>query len=217
MPQTNTYNPEIWLESLTRALKEYVEDGFNNFVTNAANEPIGLGLYEIIMEWPGANIDARKVPLPKNLIHFEVDDIDDRPLGFGAGVFAVNYNEVDEEIREQEAYIHEVNFEVGIWTWDKTGGTTARMRAQQILNWLFQGGMAQDRIAEATNSGNGKLEIIRYSGGRFATERIGDIDTYRMVDGELVIRVFSRTPMEHTQPAPTIEEISQIPGLTILG
>lgn len=216
MPQTNTYNPEIYLESLVRCLNEYASDGFNDAIKDQAGISGGLQLHNVIMEFPGTDVISVKIPLEKTIVHFEIDDIDDRVVGLGDNVFANNYDPVEETVNPQEAGMHMVNFDIGIWSSDRSGGVTARLRAVQILKLLFSGAMAQNRIAEATNGGNGKLEILSYSGGNFATERINDMDVYRMVGGELIIRVFSRTPISSV-PLPSIEGITQASGLTILG
>ena len=215
MPQTNTYDPEIHMESLSRCLKEYAEDGFKNAIVDEGNNPSGDEVYDIVMEFPGTQIVSMKVPLAKTIIHFAIDDIEDRVVGLGNNVFENNYDPIGETVNPQEARMHMVNFDVGIWSSDRSGGVTSRLRAQQILINLFLGSIAQARIREATHGGDGCLEILRYTGGNFATERINDVDVYRMMGAELVIRVFSRTPI-NDQPLPAIEEVVQVPGLTIL-
>lgn len=215
MPQTNTYNPEIHMESLSRCLKEYAEDGFNNAIKDEGGTPSGLELHDIVMEFPGTEISGMKVPLAKTLIHFAIDDVEDRLVGLGDNVFAWNHDPILDTVNPQEARMHMVNFDVGIWSSDRSGGVTSRLRAQQILTNLFLGSIAQGRIREATHGGNGCLEILRYSGGNFATERINDVDVYRMMGAELIIRVYSRTQISDT-PLPAIDSIVQAPGLTIL-
>jgi len=215
MPQTNTYNPEIHMESLSRCLKEYAEDGLHASVKNEAGASVGNSVYSVVMEFPGTEISGLKVPLDKTIIHFAIDDVEDRVVGLGDNIFANNHDPIDSTVNPQEARQHVVNFDVGIWSSDRTGGITARLRAQQTLVNLFCGSIAQMRIREATLAGDGCLEILRYSGGNFATERINDVDVYRMMGAELVIRVFSRTPVLD-EPLPAIESIVQVPGLTIL-
>lgn len=216
MPQTNTFDPEIHLESFSRCLKEYAEDGFNNAVKDQNNNPAGLQLYDIVMEFPGTEISSLQIPLTKTLIHFAIDDQDDRLVGLGDNIFAWNHNPTTDVVNPQEAGLHLINCDVGVWSSDRSGGVTARLKAQQILRRLFHGSLAIERMREATNGGDGCLEIISYKGGGHATERINDIDIYRMVGGELVIRVFSRTPNPEID-SPAIDTIVQAPGLTILG
>ena len=215
MPQTNTYNPEIHMESLSRCLKEYAEDGLHRSIRDQAGNPSGNALYDVVMEFPGTEISGMKVPLEKTMVHFAIDDVEDSVVGLGDNIFAWNHDPIADTVDPQEASQHVVNFDVGIWSSDRSGGITARLRAQQTLVRLFLGSIAQARIREATHGGNGCLEILRYSGGNFATERINDVDVYRMMGAELVIRVFSRTPIAD-EPFPAIESIVQVPGLTIL-
>jgi hypothetical protein len=108
---------------------------------------------------------------------------------------------------------------VGIWTSDRAGGKTQRLRAYQNLIRLFQGKLAFDDLRDATlrtDAGefDGCLEIFGFTGGRFITETVNDIILYRLIDCQLVIRCYSRTsPLR--PPLPTIEEIFQDPELII--
>lgn len=200
-----SYDPEIYLESTLREIKRYVEQFVN---TN---------IYQIVMEFPGAIIDATELPLTKTLIHFEVDTDDASPVEMGSNVFASNYDPVDSSLAHQYAEQHLINFDVGIWASDKSGGTTFRMRAKQVLENLFGvGGIAKFR--EFTDGGDGGIEIRSFSGGRFVLDvSANDIRLYRMVDCSLIVRVFSRTPLAQAESGTAIEEIIQSPGLTILG
>jgi hypothetical protein len=119
------YDPENWLLSVIRCIKEWTETGLNP------------DLFEIVMEFPGARFDEMKVPFSKSLVHFEVDSIDSSPLGMGDNAFADNYNAVDKTVNPQYAEMHVVNFDVGIWTADKSGGTTYRALLRQHLQNLF--------------------------------------------------------------------------------
>lgn len=207
MPQTNTYNPEEWLESMTRALKEYTVDGFNNSVLDDALAPAGNLIYDVVMEFPSTDYILREVPDPKTIISFEIDDISNFMLGFGENVAKRVYNDIDFEVVEQEGRRQEIDFDVGIWASDKAGGLTARLRAYQTLVNLFSGSMAITNLREATNAGDGALEIIKFDGGRFAVEAINDVRIFRLIGCSLVIRVFSRTP--NPIITPTIEDLSQ--------
>jgi hypothetical protein len=199
-----SYDPEIWLESLIREIKAYVTGSINTRI------------YDVVMEFPGAMIDAEKMPIQKTLIHFAVDAIDSREVGLGDNVFATNYNDTTGEIQPQAAMVNLVNFDVGVWSSDKSGGTTARMRARQILQNLF-GINAVDSFRTRTDGGDGGIEILRISGGRFTTETVTDIRLYRMIDCQMDVRVYSRTPLASTETQPAIEEILQAPDLTIIG
>jgi hypothetical protein len=220
-----TYNPEIWLESAVRELKAYIADRIDNSVLDNVGNPVGLydpanpsapGIYELVMEFPTPESMRNRVPLQHTIIHFEIDAIDNRYVGMGNQIMRNNYNPVAHTITPQEAGWHQINFDVGIWTSDKAGGTTARMRAFQILNTAFQGKLAQQAFDARSDGGDGRIEILEFSGGRFITETINDVITYRSVEGSLELRVFSRTPLAMSPTVPTIEEILQEPGLVII-
>lgn len=198
------FDPEKWLETTVRGIQDYVKDNLNTRI------------YDVIMEFPGANLDAKKMPLRKTVIHFEVDAINDSPMGFGDRPMVDNYNEIDQTVNPQWAAMHVINFDVGIWASDDSGGTTSRMRARQELQRLFGFPPSIDALRAATDGGDGAVEILRYRGGNFTVDRASDVRVLRMVNGELEVRVFSRTPLA-VDSAPAIEEISQSPGLTILG
>src|SRR5438874_8777116 len=113
---TAVYDPEKFLESTSRVLKDYVEANVNTRI------------YNVIMEFPGADIDSGQLPLQKTIIHFELDDIDSKPVGMGSGMFADNYDSVLQQITPQYASVHRLLWDVGIWASDRSGGTTSRMR-----------------------------------------------------------------------------------------
>lgn len=222
MSQVHTYNPETWLESTLRALEEYVGDRLNSAVQVSGN-PVGLydpntnpgGPFQLIMEFPNDDQMRQKVPLVRSMVHMELDSIDSKVVGFGRRIVRENYDFVSQTHSPQEAGWHELNFDVGIWTSDRSGGTTSRMRLYQILDNAFRGVLAQEALDDAVSVDDGRIEILRFTGGRFITETINDVITYRSVDGTLEVRVFSRTPLS-ASAAPTIEEIVQSPGLTIV-
>jgi len=212
------HNPEQWLETTVRGLKEYAEEGFKESVLDGSGFPAGDEIYEIIMEFPSTESLLKMLPLPKVVIHFEIDDIDDRILGFGDGHHRVNYDSVLEVLKPQEAGEHRINLDVGIWCSARSGGLTARLRAYQTLKNLFYGALAIEKLRSATTQyiggqSEGGLEILEFTGGRFFQETINDIQIFRMINCQLVIRCFSRTPIGLV--IPTIEEISIVPELII--
>lgn len=216
------YNPEDWLETLTRAINDYAEEGFKNSVLDPDNNPVGDSVYDVVMEFPSTEDILKRVPLKKTLIHFEIDNIENLQLGFsgrGETIVKWNYDPALQQVIPQEGVEHRVNFDVGIWTSDRAGGKTQRLRAYQNLIRLFQGMLAFDDLKDATtrtDAGNfdGALEIYNFTSGRFLTELVNDVVLYRMIDCTLVIRCYSRTsPIR--QPIPTIEEIFQDPELII--
>lgn len=200
------FDPEHWLETTVRGIKDYVTDNINTRI------------YDVRMEFPGSDLDSGKIKMPmrQTIIHFEIDDMPDRPIGFGDRPMVENYNVVDDTVNPQWAAMHMINFDVGIWASDDSGGTTQRMRAKQELQRLFGFPPSIAALRAATDGGDGAVEILRYSGGNFTVDTINDVRVYRMVNGELEVRVFSRTPLSDI-PAPAITGIDQSPGLTILG
>lgn len=200
------YDPEKFLESTVRGIKDYVTDNLNTRI------------YDVRMEFPGSDLDAAKskVPMRKTIIHFEIDNMDDVYAGFGAEPMQWNYDDATETVNPQWATILTINFDVGVWASDDSGGTTSRMRAKQELQRLFGSPSSIDALRAATDGGDGSVEIIRYTGGHFIPDRINDVRVYRVVNGELEVRVFSRTPLSDA-PISAIEVTSQTPGLTIIG
>lgn len=206
--------PEEWLESTIRCVVDYTKERLAEFLDIGDAETV----YDVIPEFPGPMLDSRdrKVPLEEQIIHFEVDDISEQILGFGHNVFNDNYDATNHTVQPQEAGIAVIDFDVGIWTSDRVGGTSARAETRRMLSQIFNGPAALERFRSESNGGDGGIEIVGYSGGRFATDKVNDVIVYRTVDGKLVVKVFSRTP-KPSATVPTIEEIGQSSGLTILG
>lgn len=205
-PQTNFYDPEKFFESTFRTLKEYVQTNVNTRI------------YDIVMEFPGAQLDSAKLPMKKAIIHFELDDHETKPVGFGDGMFKDNYDSVGHEIFPQYASMHTFTIDVGIWASDGAGGVSTRMRAKQYLNFLFDtnnGG--SKRLQDFSDNGDGRIEVLSFTGGRFVLDHANDVRLYRMVDCQLVLRVYSRTPIP-ADGIPSVEAILQDnSGITIIG
>lgn len=207
------YDPEKWLETAVRGIKDYAEEGFHKSIRDNNLQPAGGQVYEIIMEYPTTELITRLIPLNKTIIHFEIDDIDDRIMGFGEGVFRENYDEIARQLEPQGAGEHRINFDVGVWASDRTGGVTARLRAYQTLRNLFMGPLAINALRDATDNNDGVLEILDFTGGRFFPDAINDIPLHRLVNCTMIVRCFSRTP--RSVQIPTIEDIFVIPELVI--
>jgi hypothetical protein len=218
MAQTK-FDPERWLETTTRALEDYVSNKFDEAVRDDLGNPAGLEVYEIVMEFPGPDLDTAKVPMAKTIIHFEIDDMPERLVGMGNNVFAENYDPATHTVREQEATRVRMSFDVGVWASDRSGGLTSRLRARQVLSTIFGATGARAAFRDATDGSDGGIAIINFEGGRFVPDQIGDIRVVRMVNCSLELEVFTRTPLRPNDPpaVSTIEEIVQAPGLTILG
>jgi hypothetical protein len=213
------YDPEQWLETSMRILKEYAREEFNRAVKDDDLNDIGDEIYEIIMEFPESEDILKLMPMAKTIVHFEIDEIDNDILGFGEGHHALNYDSFLRLIEPQEAGVHLIDLDVGIWASTRSGGLTARLRAYQILRMLFHGPLANQELFSRSQGfddkgkSEGGLEITEFTGGRFIQDRINDVPIFRMIDCTLKIRVFSRSPI-FTQ-IPTIEDITIIPELII--
>lgn len=204
MPQQNFYDPEKFFETTVRTLKEFVETNINTRI------------YDVVMEFPGAQLDSAKLPMKKAIIHFELDDHETKPVGFGDGMFRDNYDSDGREIFPQYASMQMFTFDVGVWSSDGAGGTTTRMRAKQYLNFLFDlnGGPS---LGDFSDNGDGRIEVLSFTGGRFVLDHANDVRLYRMVDCQLVLRVYSRTPLP-PEGIPSVESILQDnSGITIIG
>jgi len=209
------YDPELFIESTVRCLKEYLENVFQAAV-NDGQSFVGTEAYEIVAEFPGSQLDTRRMPLDRTLIHFEIDDIQSDVLGFDTQPLTEDFNPTTGQTTGRYGEVHLFNIDVGIWATDRSGGTTARMRAKQILQNSLGGihGILKLRSFSEGPSGS-SLEIMGFTGGRFMVDRINDQQVYRMIDCTLVLRVYSRVPLDDTMTGPAIIEIPQDPDIKI--
>jgi hypothetical protein len=208
------YDPEMFLESTIRCLKAYLEQQFHVAVDDGENY-VGLDAYEIISEFPATGLELRKMPLHRTIIHFEIDDIQSSLLGMGDNIFAFTYDGATGTIVGRTGEVHVINLDVGIWATDASGGITARLRAKQILQNCLGGSLGIIKLRNFTNGGDGMLEIMGFSGGRFVLDKINDMTVYRMAECTLIIRVYSRVPLDDELSGPAIEEIIIDPDLSI--
>jgi hypothetical protein len=195
------FDPESWLETAVRGVKDYAEQALN-------------GSYEIVMEFPTQEFDSRTTPWDKTIVHFAIDSQDDYALGFGSEPTVWNFSEAEQGVFPQWGAAHRINFDVGVWATDASGGLTSRLRAKQYLHDAFGLPQGVMLLREATDNDDGKLEIISFSGGRNLIDTVNDFRVYRMVDCNLEIRVFSRTRMPD-EAGPAIMDIPQEPVLFI--
>jgi hypothetical protein len=214
------YNPEQFLETVVRTLKEYTEEAFHQSVVDDQLNYVGEKVYEVEMEFPATDRISKSVPLEKTLIHFEIDDIEDRIIGLGDQVYNLNFDIQTGLIQPQSAAEHRIDFDVGVWTSDRAGGITSRLRAYQILRNLFFGSVAIEKLRTRSVSYDpddggvdGIIDIWSFSGGRFITEVINDINVYRIAGCSLILRVYSRTPKDIE--IQTIDDIVQDPELIL--
>lgn len=184
-------NPDNWLTSTFDALTDYINEGVNTYILDDVDIPSGLRVYEISFDFPEADGVPVNPELDKTIIHFIIDDIENRRIGFGE-----SYTSTVESpgpggsfvTSPSEAREHTINFDVGIWASDESGGPTSRLRAYEMLDKLFGSDIARRKCRDFT----GGIEIRSYQSGRFITDTIGDVRVFRVVGAELTVRVYSR-------------------------
>lgn len=176
MAQTNKYNENKWLTSTWRALKEYILDELGSVAS----------AYEIILGFPESDDLARLVPDRKIIVNFEIDNIQPDLIGFGEGV--VKYTEIAGGMFEpREARRNDLNFDIGIWASDLAGGITSRMDAYERISNMFATPSRREYFRAETNG----IQILNFDGGRGLVDKVADVRVFRMVEIELVLRVYS--------------------------
>lgn len=188
-------DPDEWVVSLFRALKNYVRQNSST-------------VYEIRFDFPGTEDLQDLMPLPKTIIHFEIDDHNELRLGLGDQVVSATYDDfAPGYISEDEVQQHLINFDVGIWASAKSGGVTARLKAFQLLCDIFSGPQNFLEVRDVVG-----CEIVSFTGGSFIRDIVNDIPLYRVANITLILRVFAR---RRITPVPYISEIIQEPGIRI--
>lgn len=188
------FDPDKWLESTLRSLKNYIQ--------RSSSE-----VYDIRLEYPAADQQADFPNLDRTVIHLEIDDIDNPIFGLGGSYVDEIFDDSAETVQLVEAQGHVINFDVGIWSSMQAGGTTARMRAYQLLNDLFNGSLAFKQVQEELG-----IEIMGFRGGSFIQDKISDLPVFRALDIELIVRVYGR---RLDAPRTYISEIDQQPSLAV--
>lgn len=183
-----TYDPQDWLVTATRCLNGYLTEKF----ALAINNGDGLNAYDFIMDFPATDDLPKAAEFTKTIIHLGIDDIENKLLGFGDN--SPSFTEtaatpaVAGTLAPRYAMEHRINFDVGVWATDLSGGVTARLRAYTWLDRFLSGKKAREDLRTATDGG---VEIISYMSGRFVNDTINDVRVFRVVGAELVVRVFS--------------------------
>ena len=208
------YDPEQWLETTVRCMKEYLEQEFSESVSDGSMY-VGDQVYEIVAEFPGPALDMGKIPLHRTVIHFEIDDIISRIIGFGDGVLDSTYDNTTGQVTGRTGEVHRIFMDVGIWAFDASGGTTSRLRAKQILQSALGGARGIKRVRSFSDGGDSTIDVIGFSGGHFILDKVNDMTCYRMVDCNLELRVFSRDPLRPDMTGPAIEEIIIDPNMKV--
>jgi hypothetical protein len=183
------YDPDNWLVSMTRALASYVEITLNDLDVR------------VEMSFPDVRLWEKTSPLDKVLIHFEQDDLNDPPMGFGVPGLDV-FDDVTDPLNptyiKQEAAWHDVNYDVGVWVSVEQGGPTKRMQTVQALKNMFATAVGRLAFNEAV----GGLTVVSFNGGRNNLDRINDVPVWRVMEMSLVLRAISRHIPVTTQVAP---------------
>lgn len=211
----STFNPQAWVTTMQRSLKDYILAEVDAAISdNASPTPnnVGSDVFDVVFDYPSAAASALDVDLKKTIIHLEIDDIENIPLGMGRNVVADVYTagnvSTPAKLVEREAHCHRVNFDVGVWASDVSGGSTSRLLAYEILDKIFTGDMARVKCMSTTQG----VELISFQGGRFVIDTLNDVRVFRIVGSELIARVYSRKDgNELIVP----DEITQNPLLTI--
>lgn len=211
-----SFDADNWLVSLNRALSSAVLVEIDAAFADNLNNDAGLEAFQVVFDWPESSQVAEFVQLPKTVIHFAVDDIDNRLLGLGENQVAATEDLVvdPDTVTWEEAQCHIVNYDIGVWASDKSGGHTSRLVVYQMLQSLLNTEIGKRKLREAT----GGVEVMRFNGGRFITDRINDVRIFRVIDAELVVRVYSRavdTPVAIVDMEPVQEPDVEIDGLPI--
>lgn len=208
-----SYDPVEWLVTTMRQLRLYTADRLGEL---AALEDI----VTVEIGFPDTSVWTKTSPLDTVLVHFELDDEDDSPLGFGKpGVSEiVTVTEGEEEEAEEfeaelfsEAARHRLNFDVGIWVSAEMGGKTKLWETRQALKNLY----ATVTGREAFNIATEGLNVVGFDGGRDALDRINDLPVWRTIGITMMLDVFSK----HTPETPDLLalDFTQVPQLTIIG
>lgn len=205
------FDPELFLSSTTRALKAYLESRFS-----AVAGGNGLDAYEIVMEYPDSDDLPKAAEFTKTIIHLAIDDVATKNLGIGQSyvntVITDGTELVAGTVVEQQALQNMINFDVGVWASDESGGITSRLRAYEYLHKFLAGEIARQKVFAASD---GAVDVIYYRSGRFVTEKISDVRVFRVVGAELEVRVFSR---DDADPEILVDqEPTQEPELVIQG
>lgn len=200
IPPTTQYDPDHYLTSTIRALTGYITNAFDP------------DLVSVIPEFPAPN--AWELPVPKVIIHLELDNDDPQPIGFGT-FSRITYDDATQTTVTEEATAwYRLNFDVGIWAFQEAGGSTARMETQEVLKQLFIGNQADLDLAAATNGIHLAEPSSSFTGGRHITDTINGQPVWRVMDMSLIVRVAGRRTYTATDAT---TDFDQAPALVIDG
>jgi hypothetical protein len=159
---TTVYDPDLWLESLTRALSD--------FCGAYLDDPDS----DVEMSFPDTSTWTKRRRSRVPVVHFEIDDISTPILGFGNPGRDV-FDDVNGTVVHQEVQQHDVNFDVGVWVSAETGGATKRMELVRKLKDMFTSATYKKILSEQYNG----ISVLLFDGGTNMLDRINDVPLWR--------------------------------------
>jgi len=184
-----------WLISTFRALKNY-------FFTRLDPQ-----VYDIRFGFPSSADLGEPLPLERPLIHLEIDDVNNDFLGFGDNVTWEERDEYFNTVTDYEAQMHDINWDVGIWTSARNGGYTTCVTAWQALQDLLHGPLAQRDCLAATD-----IDIRSFTSGQCTRDQVDNVEIFRVVGMALITTVSNR---KGSGPIPMIQEIFIEPTIEV--
>lgn len=163
-----------WLTTAFRAIVDYLKSNLDQ------------NIYDVIGSFPPDSLFNKLMPFDKTVVHIEIDDISHPILGFGDNVTQLLYNDVDGTVIPVEAKRHVLNFDLGVWASELSGGESSRLVTYQLLERLFNGVEAYRNFFNAVG-----MEIQSFRGGNFIPQTINDMEVWNIAGIALVVQCFS--------------------------
>lgn len=199
-----TYDPDDYLTSTMQSIHTYVGDKLSEVAALAEG-------VDVEMSFPNRDDWTKETPLQRGLVHFELDDDPAMILGFGVPTVIVDEGPPSDTVVTSEPQVHELNFDVGVWTSKEAGGVPKRAQIRKALFDLFGYPGQRRAFTEATDG----LVIKSFGGGSDVLDRVNDLPIYRTTGITMIVSVFSR--LSASNPADIIIAANQRQKLTIVG
>lgn len=196
------YDPTDYVSSVSRVIRAYVKD-------QLLGNPVIDDVVDVEMSFPDTRSWTKASPLPRALVHFELDD--DPPMVLGFGVPQTQDDQDDDTAIISEPGYHRLNFDVGIWTSPQSGGTTMRAKLRSALYAIFGPAGARRAFNTATQG----LVVGSYGGGGDVLDRVNDLPIYRTAQIELIVVAFSKHV--NAEPVSLITSYDQLEELYVVG
>lgn len=210
----STFNPDRWLSSLIDSMEAELRSQMDSYLDTDSTAVFQIAWTHFASERETSESELID-DMNKTLIHFNIDDITNMALGFGPGSVQADFTEPT--VSDPGSFIdkkgrrHDVNLDVGVVATDAAGGSSARLTAYEMLDSIF--GSFDRRTSFRANTDG--IEIVSFTSGRFAKDSINDVRVFRVIGGELVVRVYSRDVA--SDPVILVDDITQDPDLEIDG